>query len=266
MTDVYNYFLEAYPQVKLLLQEGDMDENERDEFLEAFIEEPEESLVAFVVLGGIFSEGIDLKGDRLIGTAIVGVGLPQLCLERNIIKDYFNEEGQNGYHYAYTYPGMNKVMQAAHSYGGRRTERNEVMYGQEGHIYVYFIYGMHYCFNVITEKENVPRGVLVRAIEPIRGMELMALNRYKKNFSDLTKREIKNLTNGPAKLCAAFGITREHNGMDICQDDFYIAEDEESRADFEIVRTTRINIDYSEEARFYPWRFYIKDNPYVSKK
>jgi len=204
MTDVYNYFLEAYPQVKLLLQEGDMDENERDEFLEAFIEEPEESLVAFVVLGGIFSEGIDLKGDRLIGTAIVGVGLPQLCLERNIIKDYFNEEGQNGYHYAYTYPGMNKVMQAAHSYGGRRTERNEVMYGQEGHIYVYFIYGMHYCFNVITEKENVPRGVLVRAIEPIRG-------------------------------------------MDICQDDFYIAEDEESRADFEIVRTTRINIDYSED-------------------
>lgn len=113
MLDVYNHFAEVYPQLKILLQQGDMDENERDEFLKAFIEDPQETLIAFVVLGGIFSEGIDLKGDRLIGAAIVGVGLPQLCLERDIIKDYFDEESQKGYDYAYTYPGMNKVMQAA---------------------------------------------------------------------------------------------------------------------------------------------------------
>lgn len=161
---------------------------------------------------------------------------------------------------------MGEQDKAAHSYGGRRTERNEVMYGEAGHIYVYFIYGMHYCFNVITEKINVPRGVLIRALEPIEGLELMALNRYNKTLDQLSSREIKNLTNGPAKLCAAFHITREHNGMDICDDDFYIAEDKKVGENFEIVRTTRINIDYSEEARFYTWRFYIKDNPYVSKK
>lgn len=113
MEDVYNYFVEEYPQFNILLQQGEMNENERDEFLEAFIEDPQETLVAFVVLGGIFSEGIDLKGTRLIGVAIVGVGLPQICLERNIIKDYFDEAHRKGYDYAYTYPGMNKVMQAA---------------------------------------------------------------------------------------------------------------------------------------------------------
>lgn len=161
---------------------------------------------------------------------------------------------------------MGEQDKAAHSYGGRRTERNEVMYGEAGHIYVYFIYGMHYCFNVITEKLNVPRGVLIRALEPIEGMELMSLNRYKKQLEELSSREIKNLTNGPAKLCSALSITREHNGMDLCKNDFYIAEDGEKEKDLEIVRTTRINIDYAEEARYYPWRFYIKDNAYVSKK
>ncbi|NLZ48293.1 MAG: ATP-dependent DNA helicase [Clostridiales bacterium] len=113
MLDVYNYFVEKYSEFKILLQQGDMNEDERDEFLKSFVEEPQETLIAFVVLGGIFSEGIDLKGDRLIGAAIVGVALPQLCLERDIIKDYFDELGQKGYDYAYTYPGMNKVMQAA---------------------------------------------------------------------------------------------------------------------------------------------------------
>ena len=154
---------------------------------------------------------------------------------------------------------------AAHSYCGRRTMRNEVMYGEAGHIYVYFIYGMHYCFNVITEDINVPRGVLVRALEPIEGMDLMALNRYKKNIDELTKQERKNLTNGPAKLCKSFGITVEQNGMDICGDELYIMMNEELEDCIDIVRTTRINIDYAEEARFYPYRFYIRGNSYVSK-
>ncbi|WP_139903572.1 ATP-dependent DNA helicase [Clostridium thermarum] len=113
MTDTFNRFVQKYSDIKVIMQQGEMDENERDEFLKAFSDNPQESLVAFVVLGGIFSEGIDLKGDRLIGTAIVGVGLPQLCLERNIIKDYFDEVNDMGYDYAYTYPGMNKVLQAA---------------------------------------------------------------------------------------------------------------------------------------------------------
>ena len=81
-----------------------------------------ETLIGFAVLGGVFSEGIDLIGDRLNGVIVVGVGLPQLCFERNLIKDYFHKQGKNGYNYAYVYPGMNKVLQA----GGRliRSEKD----------------------------------------------------------------------------------------------------------------------------------------------
>ncbi|WP_163192766.1 DNA-3-methyladenine glycosylase [Clostridium thermarum] len=160
---------------------------------------------------------------------------------------------------------MGEKDKAAHSFGGRRTARNDVMYGEAGHIYVYFIYGMHYCFNVITESVHIPRGVLVRALEPVEGLNIMALNRYKKQLSELSCKEIKNLTNGPAKLCRSFGITVEQNGFDLCSDEFYIGENENDSDKFDIVHTTRINIDYAEEARFYPWRFYIKGNPYVSK-
>ena len=90
-----------------------MTELEREEFLNEFTEESEETLVGFCVMGGIFSEGIDLIGDRLIGTAVVGTGLPQVSCEREILKDYYDEKGEQGFDYAYRYPGMNKVLQAA---------------------------------------------------------------------------------------------------------------------------------------------------------
>jgi DNA excision repair protein ERCC-2 len=96
-----------------MIQESNMEEADREKYLSTFRKDNKETLVAFAVLGGIFSEGIDLKGDRLIGTIIIGVGLPQLCLERDIIKDYFKEKNNLGYEYAYMYPGMNKVLQAA---------------------------------------------------------------------------------------------------------------------------------------------------------
>lgn len=113
MKVVYEKFCEKYPRVNTMIQESNMLEEEKEKYLYKFKEKNEKGLVAFAVLGGIFSEGIDLKGDRLIGTVIVGVGLPQLCLERNIIMDYFNEKNNLGYEYAYIYPGMNKVLQAA---------------------------------------------------------------------------------------------------------------------------------------------------------
>lgn len=90
-----------------------MDEQEREDFLRLFEEEHEESMAAFCVMGGIFSEGIDLPDDRLIGAMVVGTGLPQVCLEREILKDYFAKKGLDGFAYAYQYPGMNKVQQAA---------------------------------------------------------------------------------------------------------------------------------------------------------
>lgn len=98
---------------RLLRQQSQMREAEKEAFLAEFSEHPEETLIGLCVIGGIFSEGIDLKEERLIGVAIVGTGLPQVCPEREILKDYFDSRGENGFHYAYLYPGMNKVLQAA---------------------------------------------------------------------------------------------------------------------------------------------------------
>lgn len=113
LDDVYEVFKKTFPEVKTLIQENLMNEAEREVFLNHFQKEPKETLVGFCVLGGIFSEGIDLKGSRLIGVAIIGVGLPQLNEEQNLLKDYFQEVYQEGYDYAYKLPGMNKVLQAA---------------------------------------------------------------------------------------------------------------------------------------------------------
>ncbi|WP_246073107.1 ATP-dependent DNA helicase [Paenibacillus dokdonensis] len=123
LQSVYEDFAARYSGVQTIVQGSGMAEEERERFLDAFQADNRETLVGFAVLGGIFSEGIDLQGDRLIGVAVVGVGLPQLGLERNLIRDYFNGEGKNGYDYAYVLPGMNKVLQA----GGRliRSEQDE---------------------------------------------------------------------------------------------------------------------------------------------
>lgn len=114
---------EQTSQYDILIQESVMDEEAREQFLARFDADNNRTLIGFAVLGGIFSEGIDLVGDRLTGVVVVGVGLPQLSFERNIIRDYFNQTGRNGFDYAYIYPGMNKVLQA----GGRliRSEEDE---------------------------------------------------------------------------------------------------------------------------------------------
>lgn len=154
---------------------------------------------------------------------------------------------------------------AAHSYNNRRTDRNEVMYGSPGYAYVYIIYGMYNCMNIVVEEIGKPQAILIRALEPIDGLESMAKFRFNKSFEELNKREKLGLTSGPGKLCKALDIDRSQNGVDLCSDNLFILS-EEKEASFEIVSTTRINIDYAEEAIHYPWRFYIKDNPYVSKK
>lgn len=99
-------------KAKMIFQDSEMSEKMREGFLSEFQPNPPQTLVGFAVLGGSFSEGIDLKGDRLNSVIVIGVGLPQLCLERSIMKDYFHSIGKNGYNYAYMYPGMNKVLQA----------------------------------------------------------------------------------------------------------------------------------------------------------
>ena len=115
MEDVYQVYQDEFSVswVRCISQHASMTELEREEFLEEFTEETEETLVGFCVMGGIFSEGIDLIGDRLIGAAVVGTGLPQVNCEREILKEYYDEKGEQGFDYAYRYPGMNKVLQAA---------------------------------------------------------------------------------------------------------------------------------------------------------
>jgi DNA excision repair protein ERCC-2 len=113
MSEVYSVFSVLYPEAAAVLQQPDMQEEEKESFLESFSTDRREGLVGFAVMGGMFSEGIDLAGDRLIGAVIVGVGLPQVCFERDIIMDYFKNKNNKGFEYAYMYPGMNKVMQAA---------------------------------------------------------------------------------------------------------------------------------------------------------
>ncbi|WP_027417978.1 DNA-3-methyladenine glycosylase [Aneurinibacillus terranovensis] len=158
---------------------------------------------------------------------------------------------------------------AAHSYNGRRTPRNEVMYGPPGYAYVYFIYGMYHCVNVVTNDREKPEAVLIRALEPVAGIKEMALARFGKELP-LTDREYRNLCSGPGKLCQALSITREDNGLDLSGKKLYITyppDERESREKrFEIVAAPRVGIAYAEEAVHYPWRFYIKGNPFVSKK
>jgi Rad3-related DNA helicase len=113
MNEVYTRFIEMYPNVYTMLQQSSMSEEEREEFLNRLLPDTEQTFVCFCVLGGIFSEGIDLKGDRLIGAIIVGVGLPQVSAEQNIIMNYFQQKNGMGYENAYMFPGMNKVLQAA---------------------------------------------------------------------------------------------------------------------------------------------------------
>lgn len=153
---------------------------------------------------------------------------------------------------------------AAHFYNGKRTPRVEIIYGSPGFAYVYLIYGMYHCFNIVTSGKGTPQAVLIRALQPVGNLELMARNRYAKPYAQLNRKQIVGLTNGPGKLCRALAIDKRMNGEDLCSNRLYI---EKGGNDiFSIVTAKRVGIDYAEEAREYLWRFYIEDNNYVSVK
>ena len=153
---------------------------------------------------------------------------------------------------------------AAHSYGGRRTARVEVMYGEPGYAYVFMIYGKHCCMNTVTREAGNPQAVLIRAAEPIEGIEYMAQQRYGKPLEQLSKIQKRGLTNGPGKLCEALALDLSFNAVDLCGDKLYLEDD--GMRDISVVSTTRVGIDYAEEAKEYEWRFYIMGNEYVSVK
>ena len=151
----------------------------------------------------------------------------------------------------------------AHTYGNKRTKRTESMFGEPGRTYIYLIYGMYNCINAVTREIDKPEAVLIRALEPVSGLDIISHNRYAKDFADLTKRQVKNLTDGPGKLCMALDIDRSLNGEDLNGDKIYI-EYPENEENFTILKSKRVGIDYAEEAIDYLWRFYIKDNRFVS--
>ena len=147
--------------------------------------------------------------------------------------------------------------QAAHSSGGRKTSRNEVMYGQKGYAYVYFIYGLYYCFNITAGKvPGKPEAVLIRALEPVAGEEIMAKRRG-------PQIKTANLTNGPSKLCIAMDISKTQNKTDLTTPPLFI-EDASVVPQENIIDATRIGIDYSGEWKNKRWRFYIRNNKFVS--
>ncbi len=151
------------------------------------------------------------------------------------------------------------VDKAAHTYGGK-TKRNEVMFNKGGFLYVYFTYGMHFCSNVVAGKLNEGKAVLLRAVEPFNGLDKMALNRFgKKNISAA---ELKNLTNGPAKICQAFGIVRSENGTDLTGNEIFLL-DSPKLSENKIAASARIGIKKSVDL---PWRYYIKNNSFLSRK
>ena len=140
---------------------------------------------------------------------------------------------------------------ASHAYRGV-TMRNQVMFGPPGFSYVYFTYGNHHCLNIVTEKEKIPGAVLIRAVEPVSSIAMM---KKRRGLS-----EIKSLTNGPGKLTQAFGITREHCGMDLTRNSFCITEGEDE-SPLHIEATTRIGISCAKDK---PYRFYLAESPFVS--
>ncbi len=148
------------------------------------------------------------------------------------------------------------IDKASHGYGGKITPRTKIMYGPAGHAYVYLIYGMYYCLNFVTEGEGICSAVLIRGAEPIENMDEISMNRYGKSMNNLSKNQIKNLSDGPGKLCRALRITKEHNGTDLVGDELFL-EDDGFKA-FGIERTKRINIDYAEEAKDFLWRYIMR--------
>lgn len=150
------------------------------------------------------------------------------------------------------------IDEAAHTFKGK-TKRNEVMFNEGGYLYVYFTYGAHYCCNVVTGKKDHGSAVLIRAIEPLGGIDEMIKNRFGRKLKN--DKEIFNLTSGPGKVCKAFDINREHSGLDLTSSQVFIIDQpkvEKNRVGI----SKRIGITKSVNL---PWRFFEIGNPYLSR-
>ncbi|MBK7562030.1 MAG: DNA-3-methyladenine glycosylase [Chitinophagaceae bacterium] len=148
---------------------------------------------------------------------------------------------------------------ASHAFGGRKTNRNEIMYANGGLTYVYLCYGIHHLFNVVTHTKKTPHAILIRALEPVKGVEIM-LERTRKRSGDNT------LTKGPGNLSRALGLTVWHSGRSLQSKELFIADDGFVYSEKEIAASPRIGVDYAGKDAARPNRFYIKGNLFVSGK
>ncbi len=148
---------------------------------------------------------------------------------------------------------------ASHAYGARRTKRNEIMYAHGGHAYIYLCYGIHHLFNVVTNSQEQPHAILIRAGEPLAGIEEM-VRRTGKEKPDHT------LTRGPGNLSKALGIYTVHSGISLLGKKMFIADDGFRYKKKEIIASPRIGVDYAGDHALWDYRFYIKGNPFVSGK
>jgi DNA-3-methyladenine glycosylase len=150
---------------------------------------------------------------------------------------------------------VGKIDKACHCYGGKVTKRTQVMFKSGGRSYIYLIYGMYSCLNVVTEGEGEGAAVLIRSMEPTEeSKEEFYVNRYGISVKEATPYQQKNLMNGPGKICMAFGLTVEQNDVELVRENGFYIEDEGFRVK-QIIENTRINIDYAMEAKEFLWRF-----------
>lgn len=146
---------------------------------------------------------------------------------------------------------------ACHASKGR-TPRTETLYAHAGTVYVYLIYGMYHCLNIVTESKDFPSAVLLRAVQPVDGIALMEKRRKTKQATALAS--------GPGKICQAFEITKRMNGETISGDELWIEDRGVSVRDDDIAAVPRVGVDYAGACKEYPWRLYIKNNAYISRK
>ncbi len=160
---------------------------------------------------------------------------------------------------------LGAIDKAAHSYENRRTTRTETMFAVGGTVYIFFIYGMYFQFNVVVGAVGTPHAILIRAVEPVENIEIMRMRRNTKSKNPNQKMLDKNLTSGPGNLCIALGIDKTFDNEDLLGEKVWL-EDFKAFSDSEISNGKRIGIDYAEEFAEKPWRFWVNDNLFVSRK
>ena len=151
------------------------------------------------------------------------------------------------------------IDKASHASGGRRTTRNEIMYGEGGFAYVYLCYGIHHLFNVVTNSKEIPHAILIRALDPLEGIEEMLLRTNKKKLDH-------TLTRGPGNVSKALGISTKHTRTSLLGKEIFLADDGTRLSKRLIASSPRIGVEYAGKDALLPYRFYVKGNPFVSGK